>query len=107
MSQITETVSEKKLWVVVSSLDKNTKEEDLQRITPSVIELVDEWQSTGKFIWSGPFTDNKTGMAIFEASEEESNRFYDKYDKICSGVLSYHLYQWDSFPLLSMLENTA
>ena len=107
MSQITETVSEKKLWVLVSSLAQNTKEEDLQRITPSVIELVDEWQSTGKFIWSGPFTDNKTGMAIFEASEEESNRFYDKYDKICSGVLSYHLHQWGSFPLLSMLENTA
>jgi len=103
MSQKTETVSEKKSWVLVSSLDQNTKEEDLQRITPSVIELINEWQSAGKFIWSGPFNDNKTGMAIFEATKEESNRFYDKYDKICSGVLSYHLYQWDSFPLLSML----
>lgn len=103
MSQITETVSEKKLWVLVSSLDQNTKEEDLQRITPSVIELVDEWQSTGKFIWSGPFNDNKTGMAIFEATEEESNIFYDKYDKICSGILEYHLYQWESIPFLSML----
>jgi uncharacterized protein YciI len=107
MSQIAATVPEKKLWVLVSSFDKNTKEEELKRITPSVIELVDEWQSAGKFIWSGPFTDNRTGMAIFEATEEESNRFYDKYDKICSGVLSYHLYQWDSFPLLSMLENTV
>ncbi|TSA16630.1 MAG: hypothetical protein D4R72_06385 [Nitrosopumilales archaeon] len=104
---MTETVSEKKLWVLVSSLDQNTKEEDLQRITPSVIELVDEWQSAGKFIWSGPFNDNKTGMAVFEATEKEANRFYDKYDKICSGVLSYHLHQWDSLPLLSMLENTA
>ena len=103
MSQITETVSEKKLWVLVSSLDQNTKEEDLQRITPSVIELVDEWQSAGKFIWSGPFNDNKTGMAIFEATEEESNIFYEKYDKICSGILEYHLYQWESIPFLSML----
>lgn len=42
MSQITETVSEKKQWVLVSSIDQNTKEEDLQRITQSVIELVDE-----------------------------------------------------------------
>ncbi|TLX84238.1 MAG: hypothetical protein E6K98_03090 [Thaumarchaeota archaeon] len=36
----------------LSSLGKKTKEEDLQRITPSVIELVDEWQqlenSSGK-----------------------------------------------------------
>jgi len=46
-------------------------------------------------------------MAIFEATKEESNRFYDKYDKICSGVLSYYLYQWDSFPLLSILEKTV
>jgi len=107
MSQITETVSEKKLWVLVSSLKDDTKKIDLQMVAPSVIELIDEWQSTGKFIWSGPFNDNKTGMAVFEATEKEANRFYDKYDRICSGVLSYHLYQWDSLPFLSMLENTA
>lgn len=107
MSQITETISEKKLWVLVSTLKDDTKEIDLQMVAPSVIELIDEWQSTGKFIWSGPFNDNKTGMAIFEATEKDANRFYGKYNKICSGVLSYHLYQWDSFPLLSMLENTA
>src|SRR2546428_13481469 len=101
MSQITETVSEKKLWVLVSSLHKNTKEEDLQRITPSVIELVDEWQSAGKFLWSGPFNDNKTGMAIFDATNEESNRFYDNSDKTTSAVLSYYLYHWNSSPLLS------
>jgi hypothetical protein len=103
MSQITETVSEKKLWVLVSSLKDDTKEIDLRMVAPSVIELIDEWQSAGKFIWSGPFNDNKTGMAIFDATEEESKRFYDKYDKICSGVLSYHLHQWDSLPFLSML----
>ncbi|HLC24094.1 MAG TPA: hypothetical protein VJJ25_00500 [Nitrosopumilaceae archaeon] len=107
MSQITETISEKKLWVLVSTLKDDTEEIDLQMVAPSVIELIDEWQSAGKFIWSGPFNDNKTGMAIFEATEKDANRFYDKYDKICSGVLSYHLSQWDSFPLLSMLENTA
>ncbi len=106
MSQITETIHQKKSWVLVSSVDENTKADDLEKITPSVVGLVDEWQSTGKFLWSGPFNDNKTGMAIFEATEDEANRFYDKYDKICSGVLSYHLYQWDSIPLLSMLENT-
>lgn len=107
MSQITETISEKKLWVLVSTLKDDTKEIDLQKVAQPVIELIDEWQSAGKFIWSGPFNDNKTGMAIFEATEKDANRFYDKYDKICSGVLSYHLNRWDSFPLLSMFENTA
>lgn len=107
MSQITETISEKKVWVLVSSLRDDTKEIDLQMVSPSVIELIDEWQSSGQFIWSGPFSDGKTGLAIFGATKEEANRFYEKYDKICSGVLSYHLYQWDSLPLLSMLENTA
>ena len=102
MSQITETVSEKP-WVLVSSIAQNAKEEDLQRITQSVIELVDEWQSAGKFIWSGPFNDNKTGMAIFEATKEDALAFYDKYGKICAGVLNHYLYQWDAMPILRLL----
>lgn len=100
MAQI---VSEKQLWVLVSSLKSDTKDVDLQMVASSVIELVNEWQSKGNFIWSGPFDDNKTGMAIFEATGEEARNFYDKYDKICSGVLEYHLYQWSAIPFLSML----
>lgn len=84
-------------------LREDTKEEDLGRITHSIIELVDEWQYQGKFIWSGPLSDNKTGMAIFEATKDDADEFYDRYDKICSGVLEYHLYQWESIPFLSML----
>jgi len=103
MSQTTMTVSEKQTWVLVSTLKQNTKEEDLQRIAPSIIDLIDEWQSAGKFIWSGPFNDNKTGMAIFEATEEDAKMFYDKYDKTCSGVLDYYLYRWDALPFLAML----
>lgn len=98
MSQI---ISEKKLWALVGSVKDNTKV-DLQGIAPSIIDLVDEWQSKGNFIWSGPLDDNKTGMAIFEATEEDARMFYNKYDKICAGVLTCHLYQWDAIPILSM-----
>ena len=102
MSQITKTDSEKKLWVLVSSLRQNTTEEDLKRLGPSVSELVDEWQSKGKFIWSGPLGDNKTGLAIFEGTRHEANRFYNQYEKICSEVLDFHLSKWDAFPLLAL-----
>ncbi len=102
MSQTT-VIAEKQVWVLVSSLKDDTKDVDLQMITPSVIELINEWQSQGKFIWSGPFNDNKTGMAVFEATEEEARTMYGRYDKICSGILNYHLYQWSAIPFLSVL----
>lgn len=91
-----------KPWVIVSVFKENIMESDLERITPGINNLVDEWHSQGKIMWSGAFNDNKTGMAIFEATEEEAREFYDKYDKVCSGVLDYHLYQWDAIPLLSL-----
>ena len=54
-------------------------------------------------MWSGAFNDNATGMAVFEATEQEANEFYDKYDRICSGILEYSMYQWDAMPILSVL----
>lgn len=87
----------------MSQIRENTQSVQFEKISQPIIELVDEWQSKGKFIWSGPLDDNRTGMAIFEATEEDVHRFYDKYDKICAGILEYHLYQWESIPLLSML----
>ena len=100
---MSQTISQKQLWVLVSSLKEQTKEVDLQMITSSVIELVNEWQTKGNFIWTGPFDDNKTGMAIFEATQEEAKGFYDKYDKACSGILDYHMHQWSAIPFLSAL----
>ncbi len=100
MSQATE---QETTWVLMSQIRDDIKKEDLERITPEIIELVDQWQSRGKFIWSGPLSDDKTGMAIFEGTKEEADRFYDNYDKICSGILEYHLYQWESMPLLGVL----
>ncbi|GFN40185.1 MAG: conserved hypothetical protein [Marine Group I thaumarchaeote] len=94
MSQTTQTASERKLWVLMSAIKETAKEEDVQRISPSLSELIDEWHSQGKFVWSGPLTDYQTVMAIFEAPEEEANRFYEKYDKNCSGILNCRLFQW-------------
>ena len=103
MSQTIQTSDQKSPWVIVSSLKEDTREIDIQMLTPSIIELINEWQSKGNFIWSGPFDDNRTGMAIFEATEKEAREFYDKYDKICSKILDYHLYQWSAIPFLSAL----
>ena len=89
--------------VLVSSLKENTNEQDVLRITPAITELIDQWQSKGKMMWSGPLDNNSTGMAVFEASDDEAKIFFTEYDKICSGILDYHLYQWDAMPLLSIL----
>ena len=103
MSQQTELTTEKTPWVLVSSVKDSTSEQDLLRISPSVKEIVDEWQSKGRIIWSGGFSDNKTSMAVFEATRDEANELFNKYEKICSGVLTYALYQWDAMPILSIL----
>lgn len=94
---------EKTPWVLVSSLKESTKEEDLNRIAPEINKIIDEWQSQGRLIWSGGFDDNKTSMAVFEGTKEEAKILYDKYDKICSDILTYGLYQWDAMPILSVL----
>ena len=100
MSQETVTI---KPWVLVSSLKETTNEQDLKRITPEISKLIDDWQLKGKMIWSGPLDNNSTGMAVFEASDDEAKIFFSQYDKICSGILDYHLYQWDAMPILSIL----
>ena len=96
-------LQETKPWVIITMFKKDTNANDLQRISPQIQSLVDEWQSRGKMIWSGAFNDNATGMAVFEGTEQEANEFYGKYDKICSGVLKYSMYQWDAMPVLSVL----
>ncbi|MGQ0795943.1 MAG: hypothetical protein ACT4N5_07165 [Nitrosopumilaceae archaeon] len=95
--------NQKNLWVLISTTKENTDKEILEKITPSVIDLVDEWQSGGRFLWSGPFNDNKTAMAVFEGTEDEANQLYQKYGKICGNLLNYDLYKWDAIPLLSLL----
>ena len=103
MSQQEQVLQEKRPWVLISIFKESTNADELQRITPQIQTLIDEWQSKGKIMWSGPFSDNATGMAVFEATESEANEFYQKYDKVCSGILEYTMYQWDAMPLLSFL----
>ena len=90
-------------WVIITVFKEDTNVNDLQIISPQIQCLVDEWQNKGKMIWSGAFNDNATGMAVFEGTEQEANEFYSKYDKICSGILEYSMYQWDAMPVLSVL----
>lgn len=101
MSQ--EILDQVKPWVLVSSLKENTDEEALQRITPAISELIDQWQLKGKMIWSGPLDNKITGMAVFEGTEEEAKNFYSQYNKICSETLEHQLYKWDAMPILSIL----
>jgi len=102
MSQTLETKN-KKLWVLVSSLKETASNEDLQRITPSVISLVDQWHSRGKFVLSGPLDNNKTGMAIFEATENEAKQLLEEQKRASSDALDSYLYHWDALPFLSLL----
>lgn len=103
MSQQEQVLQETRPWVIISVYKDNTNSQELEKITPQIQNLVDEWQSKGKIMWSGAFNDNQTGMAIFEATKQEANEFYQKYDKICSGILEYSMYQWDAMPILSIL----
>lgn len=63
----------KKIWVLISSM-KDTAKQDLERITPEVSSLVDKRNSEEKFVWSGPLNNNKTGMAVFEATHDEAKK---------------------------------
>ena len=98
-----ELLQETRPWVIISVYKDNTNSQELEKITPQIQNLVDEWQSKGKIMWSGAFNDNKTGMAVFEATNNDANELYQKYDKICSGILEYSMYQWDAMPILSIL----
>jgi hypothetical protein len=103
MSQTIQTQSDKRIWVLVSSLKENTTQEDLERITPQVSNLVDNWHLQGKFVWSGPLDNNKTGLAIFEASEQEARQLLEEHKHASFDVLDSYLYQWDAMPFLSLL----
>lgn len=90
-------------WVLVTNIKEDAAAQDLERITPQVTALVDEWQSKGRIMWSGAFDNEQSSMAVFEATEKEAQDFFKKYDDVCSGVLNYHLYKWDAMPILSLL----
>ena len=92
-----------KPWVIVSSIAKDTSEQDIERIRPKIVSLVDNWQSSNKTMWSGSFNEQPSSMAIFEATEEEAKKFYKEYSNACENVLTHYLYQWDAMPILPVL----
>ena len=92
-----------KPWVIVSSMGKDTSEEDIDRIRPRILSLVDNWQSSNRTMWSGAFNNHPSSMAVFEATDEEANKFYQEYSKACENLLVHYLYQWDAMPILSVL----
>lgn len=96
-------MSELKPWVIVSSIAKDVTEQDLERIRPKIVSLVDNWQSSNKTMWSGSFNNQPSSMAIFEATDEEANKFYKEYSDVCENVLVHYLYQWDAMPILSVI----
>lgn len=103
MSQQEQISANIKPWVMLSSLRDDTNPPDVERIVPQIQALVDEWQSAGKIMWSGPLDNEKSGMAVFEAEERDAKNLFGKYNKICDGILDCYLYQWDAMPLLSVL----
>jgi uncharacterized protein YciI len=102
MTQQLETQREEKLWVLVSARKENTTDADLDQTTPSVRSLVDSWNKNGKFVLSGPFNDNKTGMAVFQGTKEEADKLFEENKKVTSKVLESYLYEWEALPILSM-----
>ena len=94
-------------WVLISVVKDGASADDLDGLGPQVRTLVDEWQSRGRIMWSGSFDDGATGMAVFEATKQEADEFFKKYDGACSGILEYTMYGWDAMPVLSLLSGGA
>ena len=90
-------------WVLISNIKDDADMQALDDIAPQVSSLVDEWHGQGRIMWSGAFDNQVSSMAVFEATKDEADEFFKKYDKICSGVLEYTMYEWDAMPILSFL----
>ena len=97
--------SNKEPFVLVSVFKENAKPEEVANATPALSLIIDEWHNSGKMIWSGSFDDNKTAMSIIEATKNEAEVFYAKYDNITKPFLATYMYQWDAMPLLSLIGN--
>jgi len=104
MPLIPEVINERKLWVIISIRKKDDTVNELDIVKPIVEKLNEQWFEKGDFIWAGRFDDNKTSMAIFDATEEKAKKYFEHYSKICSNSLDVNIYQWDALPLFTILE---
>ena len=97
--------SNREPFVLVSVFKEDAKPEEIVNIKPALSLIIDEWHNSGKMIWSGSFDDNKTAMSVIEATKNEAEVFYAKYDNITKPFLATYMYQWDAMPLLSLIGN--
>ena len=104
MPIIPEVLEDRKLWVIISTRKPNAAENELEIIKPMVEKLNEHWFKKGDFIWSGRFDDNKTSMAIFEATKEKAHNYFESFSKACADSLANSLHQWDALPLLSIIQ---
>ena len=103
MNQHERSAIDAKPWVLLSSMSGKVDPADVARVVPQIQNIVDDWQSPGRVMWSGPLDNETSGMAIFEANEREARGLFDRYRSICDGVLDCFLYQWDAMPILTLL----
>ena len=66
---------ETKPWVLVSSIQKETKPVDLEMISPQISGLIDEWQSQGRVMWSGSFDNQISSMAVLKQQSKKQKSF--------------------------------
>ena len=93
----------KKPYVLVSVFKEDAKPEEISNAAPALSLLIDEWHNAGKMIWSGAFDDDKTAMSVIEATKDEAEAFYAKYDNTTKPFLATYMYQWNAMPLLSLI----
>ena len=94
---------DKQPYVLVSVFKEDAKPEEIANAAPALSLLIDEWHNAGKMIWSGAFDDNKTAMSVIEATKDEAEAFYAKYDNTTKPFLATYMYQWNAMPLLSLI----
>ena len=104
MPIIPEVINDRKLWVIISSRKNSGSAKELQIIQPIIEKLNEQWFEKGDFVWTGRFDDDKTSMAIFEATKDKAENYFEEYSKICEASLDMKMYRWDALPLFTILE---
>ena len=103
MPIISEVINDRKLWVIISTRKKDHVENELSIIQHIVEKLNEQWFEKGEFIWTGRFDDEKTSMAIFEATMEKATKYFDAYSKITNDSIDTKMHKWDAIPLFTIL----
>lgn len=101
---ISEVINERKVWMIISTRKEDCEEEELEIIKPIIEKLNEQWFEKDNLVWAGRLDDEKTSIAVFEATEEKAKNFFEQYHAVCENALNVKLHQWDAFPLFTILE---